>query len=63
MLRLSTPTFCVSRWIENIDGLKRFSMSHPFLVEMFKVIFFLCLSVFNDSWFVEDNKMHWHILK
>ena len=29
---------CVTRWIENIDGWERFSLSHPFLVEMLEII-------------------------
>ena len=25
---------CITRWVENIDGWERFSLVHPFLIEM-----------------------------
>ena len=35
-----TPLFnvCITRWVENIDGCKRFSLAHPFMIKMFEAI-------------------------
>lgn len=49
---------CVTQWVENIDGLERFSRSHPFLVEMLEVIVNgdSEFQMYNDGWTPEDKR-------
>ena len=48
---------CVTRWIDNIDGWERFSLSHPFLVEMLEIIINGSseFQMYNDGWTPEDK--------
>ena len=60
----TTPTrapllnVCITRWVENIDGWERFSLSHPFLIEMCKVIVYgnSEFETYNDRWSPEDKR-------
>ena len=47
---------CITR-VENIDGWKRFSRSHPFLVEMLEVIVNgdSEFQMYNDGWSPDDK--------
>ena len=30
---------CITRWVENIDGLERFSLTHPFLIKCVRLCY------------------------
>ena len=49
---------CITRWVENIDGLQQFSLSHPFLVGMCEVIVYgdSEYEMYNEVWSVEDKR-------
>ena len=49
---------CISRWVENIEGWERFTLSHPYLVKMCEVILHgdAQLQMYNDGWSAEDKK-------
>ena len=49
---------CIKRWVENIDGWERFSLSHPSLVQMCEVIIFgnSEFEMYNEGWAVEDKR-------
>ena len=49
---------CITRWVENIDGWERFSLSHPFLVQMCEVIIYgnSDFEAYNDAWLPEDKR-------
>ena len=49
---------CITRWVENIDGLQQFSLSHPFLVGMCEVIVYgdSEYEMYNEGWSVEDKR-------
>ena len=56
---------CVTRWVENIEGWERFSLSHSFLLHMCGVIVYGDdeFESFNDNWAADDKKMLWLTLK
>lgn len=41
-LHLGAPILnvCITRWVENIEGWERFTLSHPFSVQMCEVIIY-----------------------
>ena len=49
---------CITRWVENIDGWERFSLSHPFLIKMLEVIVYGTseYEMYNDNWKPDDKK-------
>ena len=49
---------CITRWVENIDGWERFSLSHPFLVGMCEVIIYgdSDYEMYNEGWSVQDKR-------
>ena len=49
---------CITRWVENIDGWERFSLSHPFLVGMWEVIIYgdSDYEMYNEGWSAEDKR-------
>ena len=49
---------CITRWVENIDGWERFSLSHPLLVSMCEVIIYgnSEYELYNEEWSVEDKR-------
>ena len=49
---------CITRWVENIDGLQQFSLSHPFLVGMCEVIVYgdSEYEMYNEGWSLEDKR-------
>ena len=49
---------CITRWVGNIDGWERFSLSHPFLVCMCEVIIYgdSEYELYNEGWSVEDKR-------
>ena len=49
---------CITRWVENIEGWERFSLSHPFLIQMCEVIIYgnSEYEMYNDGWTPEDKR-------
>ena len=49
---------CITHWVENIDGWKRLTLSHPFLVSMCEVIIYgnSEYNMYNEGWSVEDKR-------
>ena len=49
---------CITHWVENIDGLERFCLSHPFLVHMCEVIVYGDpeFELYNDNWTAENKR-------
>ena len=49
---------CNTRWVENIDGWERFSLSHPFIIKMLEVILYgpSEYEMYNDNWKPDDKK-------
>ena len=49
---------CITRWVENIEGWERFTLSHPFLVQMCEVIIYgdSSYTMYNDAWTQEDKR-------
>ncbi len=57
--RIPLFNVCVTRWVENIDGWERFSLAHPFLIEMCETILYGNdnFPLYNDrSWTPEDKR-------
>ena len=49
---------CITHWVENIDGWERFSLSHPFLVQLCVGIIYgnSEFDAYNDGWSPEDKR-------
>ena len=49
---------CITRWVENIDGWERFSLCHPFLIQMCEAIVYgnSELEMYSDNWPAEDKR-------
>ena len=58
LTRTPILNLCITCWVENIDGWERFSLSHPFLVQLCEVIIYgnSEFDAYNDGWSPEDKR-------
>ena len=56
--RVSMLNTCITRWVENIDGWERSSLTHPYLIKMCEIILNgdHDFPQYDDNWSAEDKR-------